>query len=142
MLLQLKSLARESSPRSGQFQLIERLPYYVQSPCTLNCTYQLSQQDKFYLLNLKIEGDLSLTCQRCAELYVYPYHKEIEIAVCRDEERASQLMERYDCIVAHNEIDLLEILSDEICLYAPEKHESIDDCDPDALKWLQLEDSE
>ena len=36
----------------------------------------------------------------------------------------------------HGEIDLIELLTDELYLFSPEKHEDLADCDSEIRQWI------
>jgi len=64
---------------------------------------------------------LHITCQRCLSTVHYPYQQTTELALCFNEERANQLMSTYDSIVVENdELNLDDLLTDELHLFAPE----------------------
>lgn len=109
--------------------LSERLPNFITAPCHLNVTYQIEVNDDFYLINLHVTGELSLHCQRCLDEFKFPYDNTTVVAVCRNEERAEQILEHYECIVSANlHVSLEEVLIDELHLYAPQFHAQISDC--------------
>lgn len=117
--------------------LTERLPNYLSVPCHVNVTYQVEAKDKFYLIHLNVTGELNIICQRCVKEFSFPYENQTEIAVCRNDERAEQLLEHYECIVSSTgEVELEDLIIDELHLYAPLFHPLIDDCDSEILEIL------
>lgn len=129
MMICLKTASNQSAPTRVQLKLSERLPYYIVSDCTLDCEYLVQRFPNYYLLRLNVSGELSIQCQRCLENFTYPYENQTEVAICRDDLTAESLMEQYECIVApQNELDLVPIVTDELYLYAPEKHAELIDC--------------
>ncbi len=129
MMICLKTASNQSAPTRVQLKLTERLPYYIVSDCTLDCEYLVQRLPNYYLLKLDVSGILTIQCQRCLAPFTYPYDNHTELAICRDEVTAENLMEQYECIVAsQNEVDLVAIVTDELHLYAPEKHAELIEC--------------
>lgn len=92
-------------------------------------TYQVEAKEDFYLIYLHVTGELTIQCQRCLDEFNFPYDNKTVIAVCRNDERAEQILEHYECIVSANlQISLEDILIDELHLYAPQFHAEISDC--------------
>ena len=115
----------------------ERLPDFLLSPCLLNVTYHVEAKDDFYLIHLKVTGDLKILCQRCMQEFNLSYDNHTTIAVCRSDERAEQLLEHYECIVSSNwQVDLQELIIDELHLYVPQFHPAINDCDSEINQFL------
>jgi uncharacterized protein len=109
--------------------LKERLPDYV-APCQLNARYNVEARDKYYLIHLKTTGELDITCQRCMQEFRVPYENQTVLAVCQTDEKAEQMLELYETIVSSNgKVDLVELIIDELHLYAPNVHLEINDCD-------------
>jgi len=136
MMLQLHELAKQGK-KTEALILKERLPDYVFSPCQLKATYQVESQGNFYLVRLSVSGDLRLCCQRCMDEFTFNYDNDVAIAVCRSDERAEQLLEYYECIVAINdEISIEDLVVDELYLYAPMFHPASDDCNSEINQIL------
>jgi uncharacterized protein len=115
----------------------DRLPNFLIPPCHLNVTYHVEAKDDYYLISLRVSGDLNSTCQRCMQEFSLSYDNQTTIAVCRSEERAEQMLEHYECIVSPNwQVDLEELIIDELHLYAPQFHPEINDCDSDVNQYL------
>lgn len=132
----LKSLAREGQTHEVTLVLKERLPHFVDNPCSIICHYSVKKQDNYYLLTLDLQGDVRLVCQRCLQIYSHLFSRVSTIAICPDDERASKLMEQYDCLVAGQLVNLEDIVTDELHLYIPEKHEDERLCDPEIFKYF------
>ncbi|MDP3561490.1 MAG: YceD family protein [Legionellaceae bacterium] len=129
MKICLKKYVKQQKTDYLSIKLEERLPGFVQSPCELTYQFQVEQYPNYYLIKLDVKGVLSLVCQRCLGDYQYAYHNQTLLAVCRSETVAEQLMSSYDCIVSETgEIDLSEIITDELHLFCPEKHEDLTQC--------------
>ncbi len=107
----------------------ERLPSFIKSSCQLDITYHVEAKEDFYLIHLHVKGDLPIQCQRCLDEFNFPYDNMTVVAVCRDDEKAEQILEHYECIVSANlQVSLEDILIDELHLYAPQFHPEINDC--------------
>lgn len=82
---------------------------------------------------------LILTCQRCLGEFSYHYSNLTEVAVCDSDETAEKMMNQYDCLVSTNQVDLQEIVTDELHLYAPEFHFDLNECDHGVDKFISIE---
>jgi uncharacterized protein len=128
-MLDLPKIAKQGQQISSVI-LVDRLPGFVKDPCHLRATYNLESKDDFYLIHLSVAGDLIITCQRCMEEFNLSYDNSTILAVCRNDERAEQLLEYYECIVSSNwQVDLEELIIDELHLYVSPFHPEISDCD-------------
>lgn len=108
-----------------EVHLETRLPTHVSGPCTLHCDWSLDPYPQYSILTLKLTGDLTLTCLRCAETYTYPFRHENKIAFCRNQSTLEQLMPEMDCLLIEElPADFNELITDELHLYVPEKHDS------------------
>ncbi|MGC1182886.1 YceD family protein [Legionella sp.] len=115
----------------------ERLPNFIIAPCTLYVHYQVDVKEDFYLVRLHVNGEVSLQCQRCLDNFNYLYDNNTVIAVCRDEQRAEELLEHYECVVSSSlQICLEDLIIDELHLYAPQFHLQITDCSQDINQFL------
>lgn len=115
----------------------ERLPHFIAEPCTLQVNFHVEARDDFYFVHLHVVGVLHLQCQRCLDDFNYPYDNNTVIAVCRDEKRAEQLLENYECIVSSNlQVSLEDLITDELHLYAPQFHPEITDCRREINQFL------
>ena len=121
MKLNLQNPARTEA--SFTLTLSERLPHQVHSPCTIHCTWDLEQVKNVYKLHLKLNAELTLICQRCLEPFTYLFEHENTLAMCKNEPTLERLMADYDCVhLTDTFLDFTDILTDELHLYAPEKH--------------------
>lgn len=135
-MLHLQEMAKQGQ-QTQLYTLDDRLPVFLTIPCQLTATYHVEAEDDFYLIHLETESNLSIICQRCMQHFNYSYHNKTIIAVCRSEQRAEELLESYECIVASNwQVDLAEIIIDELHLYAPQFHPDINDCDSGINEFL------
>jgi uncharacterized protein len=126
----LKTYARQTCPQTLVLHISERLPSCLCESAQVNCTFQVQSCTDFYLLSLSVKGDFTITCQRCLGNFKHALDYETQLAVCRREEMAESLMEQYDCIVSNNDqLDLLDVLTDELHLNLPEKHPDEMGCD-------------
>ncbi len=127
MKICLKTQAKQAGHEQVTITIQERLPRHVESVGPLTCQYQLESVDQYYLLTLRVSGELDIVCQRCAGLFRHEHVNETNLAVCANDTIAERLMEHFECIVAcNNQIDLVEIVTDDLHLFLPEKH--IDMC--------------
>ncbi len=118
-------MAKQAHPSQAILHVQERLPYYVQSPCDLHCELSVRQESHYYHLNLKISGQITIHCQRCAQDFQHAYEHSSELAICWDDATADRMMSRLDCIVqTEDDLDLLALATDDIHLFCPEKHEN------------------
>lgn len=130
MKICLRTHAKQDRRAPVRVSIHDRLPVFVKSPCELACDFQVEAHRDYYLLTLDVQGMLELTCQRCLGDFQYDYHNQSKLAVCRSEEVAEKLMASYECIVSEEgEVDLVEIITDELHLYCPEKHSELMACD-------------
>lgn len=129
MIICLKTATKQDHPIRVQLHLTERLPHQIISDCSLVCEYVVTRYPDYYVLTLHVVGELPIQCQRCLEAFVQPYENHTELAICVNDSIAEKLMESYECIVSPQlEVNLVEIVTDELHLYAPEKHEELIDC--------------
>lgn len=135
-MLHLQELVKQDQ----QTQVVvvnDRLPDFLGAPCQLEVNYRVEMEDDFYLIHLRTTGVLQIICQRCMDGFPFSYDNETTIAVCRNDERAEQLLERYECIVSSTwSVDLLELIVDELHLYAPLFHPENNDCGSEINKIL------
>jgi uncharacterized protein len=128
MLINLKACAAKNKQRMI-FEVSERLPEQLASPCSVNCEFELVPLERYYLMKFTLDSKLLVTCQRCLSEFSFHYVNHNELALCDSEERAEQMMSDYECIVAETQIDLLQIITDDLHLYTPMFHLEIKDCD-------------
>lgn len=82
-------------------------------------------------LELTVETQLAVKCQRCLETMHYPLHVRSVIVLCKDEESLNVVMEEdndLDAILIESLIDVVLLVEDEIIMglpFAP-KHEHCD----------------
>jgi uncharacterized protein len=135
-MLHLQELAKQG--RQNQTLIVsDRLPAFLNGPCHLDLSYAIEAEDDFYLIHLSVKGQLSVVCQRCAQEFASSYDNQTTIAVCRTDERAEQILEQYESVVSANwQIDLMELVIDELHLYAPQFHNEISDCDSEINQIL------
>ncbi|RUR12152.1 DUF177 domain-containing protein [Legionella sp. km772] len=135
-MLYLQELTKHGS-QNQHLNLSARLPSFLASPCQVNVTYQVEAKEDFYLMHLVVSGELTVTCQRCLNAFNLIYNNPTTIAVARDDERAEQLLEHYECIVSSNyQVNLEDLVIDELHLYVPQFHEETKDCDGEVNQYL------
>jgi uncharacterized protein len=132
MIVCLKSVSLRAEPTQITLHLSERLPSHIISDCTLDCHYVVQRLPDYYILSLDVSGSITIQCQRCLASFDYAYVNHTEIVVCRDEQTAEIMMDKYECVVSPTlEVDLAAIVTDELHLYAPEKHSELIECTGD-----------
>ena len=137
----LKSLSMQSDPQHVNLVVEERLPKRLDSPCKLSCEFYARQESNYYILHVKTRGMVDIVCQRCLQVFPYPFQHQATIAVCPDEATAERLMNQYECIVAENgQINILEVLTDDLYLFLPEKHPDLKDCDSEIRQLIRNDD--
>lgn len=117
--------------KKGPFQAVitERLPFYVKKADISSFYYTTQMFKEYYLLTLEVSAELKIECQRCMHDFDYKYNNINNLAVCRSEEIAEKLMTEYEPLVSMtNEIDLIEIITDDLHLFCPEIHDNLDAC--------------
>ncbi|MBA2656480.1 MAG: DUF177 domain-containing protein [Tatlockia sp.] len=136
MLVNLKIIAEQDAQQSQDIEISGRLPGHLHSPCVVHCLFQAKAYKDYYLLTLRSDAALTITCQRCLTEFSHQYSNTTELAICDSDETAERMMNHYDCIVSDYRIDLGEIITDELYLYSPEFHLDIDQCNDEIAKYI------
>ncbi len=137
MKICLKTLARQSNSQTAVLHVQERKPERAGAPCELTCVYKVENCSDYYLLTLEVSGMVEITCQRCLGAFHHDYLNQSNLAVCKDDDVAESLSARFECIVEnHDKIDLMDIVSDELHLFLPERHLDIAGCDPETSRLI------
>ena len=146
MLYPVKMLITLNSTEKSavvELALNARLPDFIAQSCRFKCEYHICPVENYHLLTRVVAGLLShplvITCQRCLNDFFYHYDHSTTLAIAYSEELANQLMNvtEYECIVAtDNQIDLVEILTDDLYLYLPEKHLDLTQCDAEMSGYV------
>ena len=126
----LKTWARQESASEVTVCLHDRLPAWIRSPCSLTTVVKIEEQAKHYRLSFRLQGTIAICCQRCFEWvdYTYTHQNNIVVLSCDAELVRHSLDE--DCIVANaGEINWLDVVTDELHLYAPEIPHARSECD-------------
>ncbi len=114
-------------PRS--VEITERLPSYISKVWDVEFYYTVERLKDYYLLILDVSAYVRIECQRCMNDFDYHYKNINKIAVCKSEEIAERVMALYEPLVSQtNEVDLVEIITDDLHLFCPENHEDVDKC--------------
>lgn len=138
MQISLKTYAKQAILEQVNIHLQGRLPEHIQAPAKLTCDVQVEYYNDYYLVTLKVAGVLTIACQRCLNTFEHDYANQTTLAVSMSEDIADSLMTNFECLVAvDDEIDLAEILTDELYLYSPNKHENIMNCDVEIRQWIR-----
>ena len=129
MKICLKSHARQQSPETVTLHLSDRLPEHLGRPCTVTCTFHVEACSEYYLLSMDVRGTLGITCQRCLGDFQHDYAHQTTLAVCANDDVANDAMSLHECIVVKgSEVDLIEVVTDELNLFLPEKHLDSEAC--------------
>lgn len=135
-MIHLQELSKHGQ-QEQVFNFDDRLPFYVKSGCQLKVKFSVEAKDDLYLIHLHVSGEFTGVCQRCLQDFPVSYDNATRIAVCRNDDRAEQLISQYECIVSSNwQVDLKELIIDELHLYAPQMHPDFQDCDESVNKIL------
>ncbi len=138
MKICLKTYAKQGTMTTVKVMLQTRLPIHLEAPVELTCHFQVEHYNDYYLLTHEVVGVLRIVCQRCLEAFQYDYSNTTTLAVCRTEAIAEGLMAHFECMVAlEDEVDLSEILTDELVLFSPEKHDDLADCNLEMKQWIR-----
>ena len=130
MKICLKTHAKQAGSQTVVVHVQERKPDRVSSACDLTCTFKVEACSDYYLITLDVHGTLDITCQRCLANFQHEHINRTTLAVCANEDVAETLMASFECIVVNNfQIDLIDILTDELYLFLPEKHLDVAGCD-------------
>ncbi len=134
----LKTQAKQNVPQRMVVKLQDRLPEHISSPCELSCEFQVEcVGGDYYLLTLKVTGSLEIRCQRCLNVFQQDYSHQSQLAICQTDEMAETLMANYECTVANdNQVHLIDILTDDLHLFSPEKHQLFTDCDTEISRLI------
>lgn len=139
MLINLKHVLAHKGPLKGHcvLELSSRLPIFLQEPCQLECSYEIVAEQDYYLLTMRLYGQLHCICQRCLQAFQQAYDTTICVAICTTELRAEQLMNNYECIVASDyQCEMEAIALDELYFSVPAYHSQRQDCDGQVLEFL------
>lgn len=133
----LKTQAKQDGPGHADIHITARLPMYVRAPGQISCLYHVNNMDDYYLLMLDSTGDLTVVCQRCNQPFTYHYRHQTELAICDSDRMAEQLLAQMEAVVIKQfKIDLVEIITDDLHLFVPEKHDDINLCHPGVRDYL------
>lgn len=136
MIIHLKSV-KSTGEQQGQLVLEDNLPDFLQAPCQINYQYRLQKERNYTLLSLKVSGTLHCICQRCLTEFSQEYHNATTLALCDSEELASELMLDYESVVVSEQmVNLSEVIRDELYLYVPQQHATVEECDPLMMRYL------
>lgn len=143
-LFMIIDLIREQTRETQPVCLVldTRLPPPIEGPCTVNCTYRVETQNGFFRLQLSTSATIKIVCQRCLSVFDYCYNNETELAICKNDALCDQLMDRYECIVAEdNLVNLNELLTDEFHLYIPQTHPNTENCNHEMTHYIEKKDT-
>lgn len=117
--------------------LSERLPSHVCQTSPLLCDFEVTASGQYDLLELHIQGQISVICQRCLSSFDHAYMHSVRLAICYDEQLAEKMMAHYETVVADNfQVNLTDIVTDELYLSVPEKHEDFTACHGETIGFM------
>jgi uncharacterized protein len=72
-------------------------------------------------LDIALDGEVPLECQRCMELFGFPVHQHTTVLLARDEKELEHLdaSDEHEVMLAAAPLDALEIVEDELVLSLP-----------------------
>ena len=136
----LKTAAKQEQVQSITFSLHDRLPERMLGPCLIHCDMHVARSGNYYSVTLNVRSDITLVCQRCLEEFPFFYENQTNLAVCANDETAESLMELHECLVAPDaQMELIDVLTDELHLFVPERHLKTEECDVNIIQWLGLQ---
>lgn len=110
-------------------EIKHRLPFNLKKVSDVECIYTIKRCRDYYLLELEVSANTEIECQRCLQDFTHHYNNKSNIAVCKSEEVAEKVLTEHESLVsANNEVDLTEIVTDDLHLFCPEKHEKLEFC--------------
>ncbi len=137
MIVCLKTASKRAEPESMLLNIQERLPVNMLKPSTLACEYHIEQIQDYWTLQLKIRGNLTLSCQRCVDEFEHAFEHKNVLTIVKREEDAEKMSQDHEIIVAdHQTINIVDVITDELHLFVPEHHLQYDDCNRDLSKFL------
>jgi uncharacterized protein len=119
------------SEKYGPYLLLinNRLPKHIEKVDRVFFYYTLEKFKEYFILILEVNAELIIECQRCLQNFEYNYRNVNNFAICKSEAVAEKLMNDYEPIVSmNNELDLLEIITDDLHLFCPEVHVNLAEC--------------
>ncbi len=138
MYIHLKNASNIINRQVISVTVQERLPFFVQKPVDLDCVFQVQFHNNYYLFLLQSEGTIDLTCQRCLGSFAHTLKMDLKLAICQQESMRPHLETRYDCIInTDDELNVVELITDELHLSLPEKHLDSMDCDKNISQYIQ-----
>lgn len=117
--------------KKGPYSVViaERLPFNIKKVSDVLFYYTIERFKDYYLLALDVSAIVTIECQRCMCDFDYQYKNNNNIAICKTEEIAEKMMTIYEPLVSPtNEVDLIEIITDDLHLFCPEVHDNLDEC--------------
>jgi uncharacterized protein len=73
------------------------------------------------VLNVALDGDLPLECQRCLRLFTWPVHQRTTLLLAHDEQELGYLDENdeREVLLAAGPLDVLDVVEEELLLALP-----------------------
>lgn len=136
MIVNLKTVPLNQPATSCDVAINTRLPAHISPPAQLTCQCRWEKPGSYYLLTVKVFGHLTVICQRCLDSFATEYHNETILALCPNEDIAERMLPEHETVVYENdEIDLVQIITDELHLDSPRTHASLEDCNCEMRKY-------
>lgn len=103
--LQMQRLLPSLQEHQGRFQV------------ELNFDFDADQK---VCVDLKLNGDLVLLCQRCLEKMPYSMALQVQLSPCHDEETASEIPDYYEpLLLQEGSFNVVDMLEQEVLLALP-----------------------
>ena len=116
----------------------------AKSDCIINVTMSFSTSSLgFPMVQGTIEGSIVQTCQRCLGDVAIEINQQFELLLIKPESQELASQEGVEIFEYSDQfVSTIKLIEDEIILAMPivAKHQNIEDCDPNARKWLQQSD--
>jgi len=91
------------------------------------------------MLNVSLDGEVPLQCQRCLRLFTFPVHQRTSVLLAHDEQELAYLDENdeREVLLADAPLDPQEVVEDELVLSLP----YVPRCDrPDCVTEVEVQD--
>jgi len=110
MKIYLKNVTDLPEEKIIQIIVSERLPAVMCEPSMVQCSYSIHKKRSKYFFKMHLSGSIQLECQRCLSVWRYAYENE-------------HILEEDELMIdAEMRIDLVDIVTDDLHLFLPEKH--------------------
>lgn len=118
---------RKESSGSSLVVLESNLPQHFIGPFKADCRYEISEKGSWVSFQYSFKSTIHFQCQRCMDNASALLDVSNTIAICFNEGDAERLMSDFEVVLSSNaNIELESIISDELHLSAPIKHDMAD----------------